>query len=97
MLDEAKRLSQSGRAVYIVAANKHHADQLRYLIDADGEYMGAGYKIPIHVETESSVGNLDWDTMSLRGAHPNCIVLVDHHTIESRFKRVLDMLHRYDA
>jgi len=34
--------------------------------------------------------------MRLIGAHPNCVVLVDHHAIEDRFARVLEMLHAYD-
>jgi hypothetical protein len=34
--------------------------------------------------------------MTLRGAHPNCIVLVDHFAIERRYAAVLEMMHRYD-
>jgi len=90
MLEEAKALSTQGRAVYVVAANQHHAKQLACS-------LGKEWNGQIKIETEGSLGNLDWETLTLRGAHPNCVVLIDHYAIESRFARVLEMLHRYDA
>lgn len=89
MLEHARELSNQRRAVYIVAANEQHADMLRKQLGDEPH--------GIKVETESSLGNLDWETLTLRGAHPNCAVLVDHYAIESRFGRVLEMLTRYDV
>jgi hypothetical protein len=89
MLERARQLAQQGRAVYVIAANQRHADVLRYHLgpDANG----------IKVETIGSVGiRLDWETLTLGGAHRNCIVLVDHYTIEWRFGAILDELIRYD-
>lgn len=37
--------------------------------------------------------------MKIRNAHPNVVVLVDHHAIEEHFMiptAAEDMLHRYD-
>lgn len=34
--------------------------------------------------------------MQLKGAHPNCRILIDHWTIESEYARMLSELHRFD-
>jgi hypothetical protein len=89
MLERARQLSHQGRAVYVIAATQRHADDLRYQLgpDANG----------IKVETIGSVGiRLNWETLTLDGAHRNCVVLVDHYAIESRFGAILDELIRYD-
>lgn len=88
MLREARALASAGRAVYVVAASEMHAEQIR-------EMLGDPR---IHVEHPGSgCSSLDWMTMRLRGAHPNCVVLADHWAIESRFGAALEMLHRYDG
>lgn len=89
MLEHAKKLSSEGRAVYVVADNQREVQRLTI-------ELGEG-KHGIKVETPESLGNLDWKTMTLRGAHPNCVVLCDHHTIEDRFGAIVRMLHAYDA
>lgn len=89
MLEHAKALAKAGRAVYIIAANEQ---QRRWLEDRIGQGpMG------IKVETWETLRNFDWQTMSLLGAHPNCAVVVDHFAIESRFRRMLEELVRYDV
>lgn len=50
----------------------------------------------IKFELADSPGNFDWQTMTLVGAHPNCVVLVDHYAIEQTWSRMLEMLHRFD-
>lgn len=87
MLAHAKQLEASGRAVYIIASDHQHAGNLRRLLP---EETG------IKVETPATAGNFDWQTLALRGAHPNCVVLVDHYAIESHFARMLRMLTAYD-
>ena len=89
MLAHAKELSTEGRAVYIVADNRRDAQKIEILL-GDGDHG-------VKVETPESLGGLDWSNLTLRGAHPNCVVLVDHHTIEDKFSAVLKMLHNYDA
>lgn len=88
MLKHARELAKQRRAVYVVAANENHAAMLRKQLGDEPN--------GIKVETEQSLGNLDWQTMTLRSAHPNCVLLVDHYAIESRFGRLLEMLARYD-
>lgn len=88
MLEHAKKLSAEGRAVYVVADNQREVNRLTIQLGADNH--------GIKVETPESLGNLDWQRMTLKGAHPNCAVLVDHHAIEDRFGEILRMLHAYD-
>ena len=90
MLAEAKTLARSGRAVYIIAANRQHAILLERALGNERIELG------IKVEPPSSPGNFDWESMRLRGAHPNCVVLADHYAIETHFAKVLEMLHRFD-
>lgn len=51
----------------------------------------------VKFETPETLGAFVWDLMRAPGAHPNCVFLVDHHAIEDRFSRIVDMLHAYDA
>lgn len=90
MIKDALGLAGNGRAVYIIAATERHKHDIESL---GGEALSL---LGIKVETPDSLGNFDWNTMRLTGAHPNCVVLVDHHAIEVRFATMLDMLHRYD-
>lgn len=91
MLEEANRLAiEDHRAVYVVALNEGHQADLRERLRA----MGAPGSVK--VETPSSLRNLDWASLTLRGAHPNCVVLADHAVIESKFRALLDMLTRFD-
>lgn len=85
MLKHARALAEEGRQVYVVADNEDHARDFR-------RRVGKGVKI----ETPKSLGNLVWEDMRLLGAHPNCVLLVDHYAIERRHRTILEMLHRYD-
>lgn len=90
LLEEAINLVRAGRAVYVIGADKQHCWHLK---------NAAGLLAPeveITFETPETLSNFDWETFRLRGAHPNCIVLVDHFTIETHFSRLIEMLHRFD-
>lgn len=93
MLEDAMGLARNGRAVYVIGATKRHADMLKGIAGPEADRLG----IKFETARERGLGNMDWETMSLQGAHPNCVVLVDHYAIESKFAAVLEMLHRYDA
>ncbi len=88
MIKEAKRLADEGRSVYIIVDSKSQQQDFRSLIGDD--HRG------IHVEVPTGLNNFDWESLRLRGAHPNCVVLVDHYVIERRFAAILKMLHRFD-
>lgn len=91
MLEEAARLDAKGRAVYVVTADE--AQRRRLAAEFEQEHGVTGVKF----ETEASLGAAwDWKRLRIRGAHPNCVVLVDHHAIEQHFGAMLDMLHRFD-
>lgn len=92
MLEEAKRLALVERsAVYVVADNERDRRRLEIECFKEGEP-----NLGIKFETPDSLPNLDWRTLTLRGAHPNCVVLIDHHAIEDRFAAVIAMMHRFD-
>ncbi|MBL4744123.1 MAG: hypothetical protein JKX87_05745 [Cycloclasticus sp.] len=91
MVSEAKSLAESGRAVYILFNERSQADNWRKLFgEALAETLGVKF------ETVGDVG-IDWETMTVRGAYPNCIFLVDHHAIERRYEKQLEMMHKYDV
>jgi len=89
MLEDAKILARRGRSVYVVGANKAQASIFKEIAGPEARELG------IQFESESLL-NIDWSTMQFM-ANPNCVVLVDHSVIESKFGAVLEMLHRYDA
>ena len=88
LVDEAKRLDEAGKAVYIVAASSQERN--RIMMELGNTHPG------IKVEHKYALRFLDWKTMRLEHAHPNCVVLVDHHAIESEYAGMLEMLHRFD-
>ncbi len=89
MLADAKAKATEGRAVYVIAANEAERRRMQQLVQ-DAPNLG------IKFETPASLGKFDWRSLRLSGAHPNCVVLVDHFAIEQQFAAVLEMLHRYD-
>lgn len=93
MIKQAVELAKAGKAVYIVAFTLEHKAGIERRMDNEGiDFERLGIK----VEAQYHLPEFDWKTMTLPGAHPNCVVLVDHATIESRYRHLLEMLHRYD-
>lgn len=90
MLREAVELAEQGRAVYVISCSHRDAEQLENLIGIE-----KSQKLGIKFESIGS-NYFDWESLRVRGSHPNCIFLVDHWAIESRFGKLLEMLHRYD-
>lgn len=92
MVKRAGLAALDGRGVYIICASAKEESRIEHLV----EKLGYG-DLGIKVETQAGLPNFDWQTMTLRGAHPNCMVFVDHYAIEARFSLMLAELHRYDA
>ncbi len=90
MIENAIEETDKGRAVYVVTASLQERNRIK------GLFMDRGYP-NMKVETAETLGSLDWRDLSLMGAHPNCLVVVDHYAIESKFAPMLKELHRYDA
>jgi len=94
MLEEAKKLALLGRAVYIIAVDEQERRRIALLLGNESPYNN---KFGIKVETTASLGNFDWNNLSLQGAHYNCTVLVDHYAIEKHIgEALLTELTRYD-
>lgn len=92
MLEEAIQLAKEGRAVYVLFSSKNHCDQMERCPDIE-KYKELGIKF----EHPASLGQgLDLENLRLIGAHPNCILLVDHHLLAMRYGRIFEMFHRYD-
>lgn len=89
MMNEARRLAEAGRAVYVVMASEGERLAMAKA-HADLKALGVSF------ESIGMLSNLDLGTMTLRGAHPNCAVLVDHHALEQRYRAAIDMIHRFD-
>lgn len=94
MLEEAKKLSKQGRAVYVITANKQEQKRIAKMLGNENPYNN---EFGIKIETPETPGNFDWRTLSLIGAFPNCVVLVDHFAIELHIgELLLNELHRFD-
>ena len=90
MLKDAIHQARNRRAVYVVAIDESHKRILEKMAGTEAHCLG------IKFETVRSLPSLDLRTINLVGSHPNCVVLVDHHALESFFAPMLEMLHRYD-
>jgi hypothetical protein len=97
MLKEAHDLVQEGHSVIVVFEYEPHAEQAeeRY-VEMYEQSILIRFETP---GTATAFGTIDWGAMCLRtppDIEVDIKLLVDHHVIESRFTRVLEMLHRYD-
>jgi len=89
LLAEAVRLAAEERTVYVLTATAEHARHLWRKLNSTNPQHG--------IKCEIVPPNFDWSRMSVPGSHSNCVWLVDHYAIESRFGVILNMLHRFDA
>jgi len=105
MLLEAVKLAKQGKTVYLVADSSMQVKYLeaRLPIDIrqsttyDGSYgvtmsIGEG-RIKI---ISANLGHIDWDELTVMGADLQAVAFVDHFAIESRFRKLLEMYHRFD-
>lgn len=104
LLQEAINQAHKGKYVFVVAQdNTHRRDLcLQCAIMCKGKITERTMKCypkkggQITFETPESV-QIDWERMKVISAHPSCLVLVDHYTLEIRFSAVIDMWQRFDA
>lgn len=105
MLLDAARAAKGGQTVYIVSANYAHSEELaKRLRDLGGVFnkktmmiqIGNGLIVFISAGSESYT-KFDWSELRPLGTQvQRSEVFIDHYTIESRFARVLQELHRWD-
>lgn len=93
MLNEAKELVDSGKNVCVVGLNLDHCQQLRRAyIESHGPFGDQLLFLPI--ESRQIERSPAWGVLRVRGR--DATVLIDHYAIESEFRHVLAMLHRWD-
>jgi hypothetical protein len=88
LIAEAKKQAEAGKAVYVIAK---HWQQLQKQIDAEMPRSG--------IKCEPDIpNNFDWQTLRVRGSHPNCVWLIDHYWIEwnDTFAAMFAELTRFD-
>lgn len=86
-------LARAGRAVYVIGLTADHA----YMLRRQALALGLAHSDGIKFECLADMPSFDLTRMQLRGAHPNCVVLVDHWAIEHRYASMIAELRRYDA
>jgi hypothetical protein len=92
MLEEAIRLADSGKAVYVVSANRQHSDLLKTILKG---IQSRNRDIGIKIETASELG-FNWECWRVPGAHQNCVFLVDHYAIECKYPFIINKFHEFD-
>jgi hypothetical protein len=88
MISQAMAMHAAGLKVYVITHASAYAKVLRKQFPALPESVWMG--------SFAELGNFDPETHRLVGAHPNCVVLIDHAAIEQRYGALLEELHRYD-
>ena len=90
LIEEALRCESAGNAVIIVTESSAGADFIKKRI----KDIRKDSKIEVCTPYDKS--GFDWRTMSFFGTHPETVVLIDHYTIEVKFHKILEILHRFD-
>jgi hypothetical protein len=90
MMEAAIEAASMGRAVYVIVDSKEQGYALTR------QYPNT-LNLGIKFETFASLLNFDPVTMTLKGAHPHCVVFADHFAIEARYSKLMDELVRYDS
>ncbi len=88
LIEKAKHFDSIGKTVYVVSANKDHTILLK---SAFRSHPG------IRVESIDSIGYINWGTLRVHGAYPNCEFLFDHYALETYFEAVNAARHRFDT
>jgi len=104
LLSHAIAQAAQKKKVYVLYENPEHGKMMQRQCAkmCQGNIAGSIVYKPdawasgvIVFETEKNMV-IDWDSMTLPYNHTDCVLLVDHYAIESRFKALLAMLHQFD-
>ncbi len=91
MLEDAVRIEKTHKLVYVVANNAIEAEYMAHMLEKMEPTNG------IRIVTPSMLPDFNMETMRLCDSNLLVEVLVDHHAIESRWPKLIEMLTRYDA
>lgn len=89
MLIDAIHYTTLGKKVFIVVASYAQAINLKSNINCN-----IINDLDINFILHNSP-TLDWNTLTIKGIK-DCVVLVDHYVIESKFSKILDMFYTYN-
>lgn len=92
MINEAMSKADAGKHVTIVAANFQEEKRIAGIIKQFAQRHGRGHGVMV-VAADSP--HIDWERMKVRSCES--LLLVDHYAIETKFRKVLEMLRRWDA
>lgn len=93
LLKQAIKLAKQGRAVYVICKNTAHKEHTRMML----RRMTRGHEMGIKFETEESLGSqINWNRLTLHGAHPNVVALFDHALIEDYIHGALRYLDQQE-
>jgi len=88
MVELAEQLAKQGRAVYILCGSVKDASWLQRRIDDQSPGFG--------IKCERVPKVFDWQSMTIPGAHSDCVFLVEHWAIEQHFEGLLKMWCAFD-
>lgn len=90
MIQDAICVAQAGKLVYIICDN---IDQRKAVEKQVERFV---YSNSIRVCEPQHVGEINWETLTIKGQASNTTVFVDHLVIENRLNAALDMLNRWN-
>lgn len=98
MLMQALIHQKEGRAVYVLCAHKQSLDHTANLLVTVCNKIRRAVPSNIKFETWETLGRnqVDLENTRLRNAHPNCLLLIDHHFFEYHFSFALCGYHQWD-
>lgn len=95
LLEHACRAAEQGRAVYYFVETARMAKLFEQFVERAWNVPGRDLRRGHGIKVENMAhwdyhGLWDWADMQPRnpGAHPNCLFLVDHHTVEQKLTSV---------
>lgn len=91
MVEQALELAQRGHAVYLLIPRAMHPHWWRRICDVWADRNGGLRGHGIQLEAPDSPAfsfDFDWQSLRIRHAHPNTVVLVDHAFVEQRIERL---------
>lgn len=88
LADTAMALTSLGRKVYVIAEDPRTVGAINIMLN--------DYPTRIAVENGSMMSNIDWFSLTLERAHPNCQLLFDPWMLRRRFAGALQTITRWD-
>jgi hypothetical protein len=97
MLRHAVREYRSGKDVMILTDHVPYLKGLLLHLDGVERLPSVANPGRLRIESfESHVGQLDLKSMHMFGCGPECVLLIDHACLESRYGKIIEMATMFD-